>query len=158
MSAPERELIPNTGRPHFVREQVVSEQPFYSKKRRKQSVKYRRPGYALAKYIRMSPRKVRLVLDLIRGKSVREAEDILRFLPRAATEPIAKVLNSAKYNALNNDQMLEDLLYVKEAFADAGPTLKRLLPRARGAANIIKKRTSHITIIVAERSQDGENK
>lgn len=151
MSIAERELIPAVGRPHFVTEQVVVEQPFYSKKRRKQSVKYRRPGYAIAKYIRMSPRKVRLVLDTIRGKDLREAEDILRFLPRAAAEPVAKVLNSAKHNALNNDSMIEDRLYVKEAFADAGPTLKRLLPRARGAANIIKKRTSHITVIVAEK-------
>lgn len=129
---------------------------FRNKKQRKQEVKLRKPGFARAKYIRMSPRKVRLVIDVIRGKSVQDAEDILRFLPRAASEPVAKLLKSAKHNALNNDNMLEDRLYVREAFVDPGPTLKRLLPRARGSANILKKRTSHITIVVAEKdSQRG---
>ena len=129
----------------------ATEQTFRNKKQRKQQQKLRRPGYAVAKYVRMSPRKVRLVVDVIRGKTVRDAEDLLRFIPRAASEPIAKVLNSAKHNALHNDEMLEDRLYVKEAYVDAGPTLKRLIPRARGSANILKKRTSHITIIVAEK-------
>ncbi|WP_081909023.1 50S ribosomal protein L22 [Deinococcus sp. YIM 77859] len=128
---------------------------FRNKKQRKQQVKLRRPGYAVAKYVRMSPRKVRLVIDVIRGKSVAEAEDLLRFLPRAASEPVAKVLKSAKSNAIHNDEMLEDRLYVQAAYVDAGPTLKRLLPRARGSANIIKKRTSHITIIVGERAATG---
>ena len=122
-----------------------------NKKQRKQEVKLRKPGFAVAKYVRMSPRKVRLVVDVIRGKSVQDAEDLLRFIPRAASEPVAKVLNSAKANAVHNDEMLEDRLYVKEAYVDVGPTLKRLLPRARGSANIVKKRTSHITIIVAEK-------
>ena len=122
-----------------------------TKKARKQKYVIRRPGYAIAKYVRMSPRKVRLVVDLIRGKSVTEAEAILRFLPRAASEPVAKVLNSAKHNALHNDEMLEDRLVITAAYVDAGPTLKRLIPRARGSANILKKRTSHITIIVAEK-------
>ncbi|MFC6591781.1 50S ribosomal protein L22 [Deinococcus lacus] len=124
---------------------------FRNKKQRKQQVKLRKPGFAIAKYVRMSPRKVRLVIDVIRGKSVSDAEDILRFLPRSASEPVAKVLNSAKANALHNDQMLEDRLVVKEAFVDVGPTLKRLIPRARGSANIIRKRTSHITIVVGEK-------
>ncbi|WP_216327071.1 50S ribosomal protein L22 [Deinococcus aestuarii] len=129
----------------------VSEQTFRNKKERKQQVKLRKPGYAVARYVRMSPRKVRLVVDVIRGKSVAEAEDLLRFIPRAASEPVAKVLKSAKSNAVNNDEMLEDRLVIKAAYVDAGPTLKRLIPRARGSANIIKKRTSHITIIVGER-------
>ena len=129
----------------------VTEQTFRNKKERKQQVKLRRPGYAIAKYVRMSPRKVRLVVDVIRGKSVAEAEDLLRFIPRAASEPVAKVLKSAKSNAVNNDEMLEDRLVIKAAYVDAGPTLKRLIPRARGSANILKKRTSHITIIVGER-------
>lgn len=129
-----------------------AEQPaFRNKKQRKQQVKLRRPGYALAKYVRISPRKVRLVVDVIRGKSVRDAEDLLRFIPRAASEPVSKVLNSAKHNALHNDEMLEDRLFITAAYVDVGPTLKRLIPRARGSANIIKKRTSHITIIVGER-------
>ncbi|AKH18371.1 50S ribosomal protein L22 [Deinococcus soli (ex Cha et al. 2016)] len=111
----------------------------------------RTPGKAIAKYVRISPRKVRLVVDVIRGKSVRDAEDLLRFIPRAASEPVAKVLNSAKHNALHNDNMLEDRLVITAAYVDAGPTLKRLIPRARGSANIIKKRTSHITIVVGEK-------
>lgn len=132
---------------------AAPEQTYRNKKERKQLVKLRRPGYAVAKYVRISPRKVRLVIDLVRGKSVRDAEDLLRFVPRAASEPISKVLNSAKHNALHNDQMLEDRLVITAAYVDAGPTLKRLIPRARGSANIIKKRTSHITIIVGEREQ-----
>ncbi|GBF08220.1 50S ribosomal protein L22, rplV [Deinococcus aerius] len=127
-------------------------QTYRNKKQRKQQVKLRRPGYAVAKYVRMSPRKVRLVVDVIRGKSVAEAEDLLRFIPKSASEPVAKVLKSAKSNAINNDEMLEDRLVVTAAYVDAGPTLKRLIPRARGSANIIKKRTSHITIIVGERA------
>ncbi|WP_027460647.1 50S ribosomal protein L22 [Deinococcus murrayi] len=133
-------------------------QGFRNKKQRKQQVKLRRPGYAVAKYVRMSPRKVRLVVDVIRGKSVAEAEDLLRFIPKSASEPVAKVLKSAKSNAIHNDEMLEDRLFVKAAYVDAGPTLKRLLPRARGSANIIKKRTSHITIIVGERETRRGNK
>lgn len=107
---------------------------------------------AIARYIRISPRKVRLVVDVIRGKSVRDAEDLLRFVPRAASQPVDKVLKSAKANAVNNHNMLEDRLYVSQIFVDAGPTLKRLIPRARGSANIIKKRTSHITVILEERA------
>ena len=130
---------------------AVTEPTFRNKKQRKQQVKLRRPGYAVARYVRMSPRKVRLVVDVIRGKSVADAEDLLRFLPKSASEPVAKVLKSAKSNAINNDEMLEDRLVITAAYVDAGPTLKRLIPRARGSANIIKKRTSHITIIVGER-------
>ena len=74
---------------------AAPEQTYRNKKERKQLVKLRRPGYAVAKYVRISPRKVRLVVDVIRGKSVRDAEDLLRFIPRAASEPISKVLNSA---------------------------------------------------------------
>ena len=134
------------------------EPTFRNKKQRKQQVKLRRPGYAVAKYVRMSPRKVRLVVDVIRGKSVAEAEDLLRFIPKSASEPVAKVLKSAKSNAVNNDEMLEDRLVVTAAYVDAGPTLKRLIPRARGSANIIKKRTSHITIIVGERAATGRGR
>jgi len=108
-------------------------------------------GRATAKYVRVAPRKARLVVDTIRGKSVKEAEDILRFLPRGATEPVGKVLNSAKSNAINNFDLIEDRLFVSATFINEGPSLKRVLPRARGRGDIIKKRTSHITIIVEER-------
>jgi large subunit ribosomal protein L22 len=107
---------------------------------------------AVAKYIRLSPRKVRLVADLIRGKSAEEADQILKFTNRRAAVPVRKVLKSAVANAVNNHDLLEDQLVVKAAYVDEGPTLKRVLPRARGRADIIKKRTSHITIIVEEKN------
>ena len=122
-----------------------------TKKQRRQQDKKRRPGTAVAKYIRIAPRKVRLVVDVIRGRDVKEAEDLLRFLPRGASEPVGKVLNSAKANAVNNDDMLEDRLFVAQVFVDAGPTLKRILPRARGRGDTMKKRSSHITIVLEER-------
>ncbi|MCL2122217.1 MAG: 50S ribosomal protein L22 [Clostridiales bacterium] len=106
---------------------------------------------ASAKYVRISPRKARAVIDLIRGKALREAEAILKFTVHKATEPIGKVLKSAAANAEHNFEMDKDLLYVKEAYVDGGPVLKRVMPRAQGRADIIKKRTSHITIIVGEK-------
>lgn len=106
---------------------------------------------AIARYIRISPRKVRLVVDLIRGKSLEEARAILRYLNKRAALPVAKVLESAAANAVNNHDMLEDRLFVKAAYVDEGPALKRVLPRARGRADIIKKRTSHITIVLGEK-------
>ncbi len=107
---------------------------------------------ATAKYIRMSSRKVKAVLDLIRGKSVDEAQAILLNTRRAAVEPIMKLLNSAIANAENNLEMSRDTLYVAEAFANQGPTLKRIRPRAQGRATRIRKRTSHITIILDEKN------
>ena len=106
---------------------------------------------ATARYVRMSPRKVRLVVDLIRGKKASEADEILRYLNKRAARPVRKVLKSAIANAVNNHDMLEDSLYIKAAWVDEGPSLKRILPRARGRADIIKKRTSHITIVLEER-------
>ena len=105
---------------------------------------------AIARYIRMSPRKVRAVIDLIRGKTVNEALAILANTPRAATKPVMKVLKSAIANAENNMNMSQDNLYVAEIYADHGPTLKRIRPRARGMAYIIRKRTSHITVVLDE--------
>ncbi len=105
---------------------------------------------ARAKYIRIAPRKVRLVVDLIRGKSVNEAFAILRFTPRGASPVVEKVLKSAVANAENNHNMDVSKLFVKEVFVDPGPTLKRFHPRAQGRAYSIMKRTSHITVVVAE--------
>src|SRR5699024_8717092 len=107
---------------------------------------------ATAKYIRMSPRKVKAVIDLIRTKSVGEAEAILANTPRIATEPVLKVLNSAAANAENNLGMDRENLYVAEVYANQGPTLKRFRPRAQGRAARINKRTSHITIILDEKN------
>ena len=107
----------------------------------------RRPR-AIARYVRISSRKVKVVIDLIRGKSVREAQAILMYTPKAASPVVEKLLNSALANAENNLDMSGDTLYVAEVFANQGPTLKRFRPRAQGRASSIRKRTSHITIIL----------
>lgn len=106
---------------------------------------------AVARDIRVSPQKVRLVLETIRGKSFNDAVAILRYLPQKGARPVAKVLRSAAANAENNFNMDPELLVVAGAFADAGRTLKRWRPRARGRVNQILKRSSHITVTVAER-------
>ena len=106
---------------------------------------------ATAKFIRRSPRKVRLVLDAVRGKSVDEAVAILRFLPHGGAKEVLAVVRSAAANAENNFQMAPEDLYIKRIFADEGPTFKRFRPRARGMASPILKRTSHLTVIVEER-------
>lgn len=109
---------------------------------------------AHARYIRQSPYKVRRVLDLIRGLPVEEADQILTFTARAASEPIRKVLRSAVANAEHNHALDADELFVAEAYADEGPTLRRYRPRARGRATRIRKRTCHITVVVAEEIDD----
>jgi len=106
---------------------------------------------ATAKRVRLTPRKVRLVLDLIRGKDIKEAQAILKFTPRAASGEIAKVLKSAVANATNNHNLVEDKLYVKACWADEARTLKRWMPRAKGSASQILKRSSHITVVVDEK-------
>jgi large subunit ribosomal protein L22 len=103
---------------------------------------------AVLRYARISPRKVRPVIDQIRGKSVTEAEAILMYSPRGAGDMLAKLVKSAAANAENNLDMDRDSLYVAEIFADQGPTLKRWRPRAYGRATSILKRTSHITVIL----------
>ena len=107
--------------------------------------------HATAKYIRISSRKVKIVIDLIRGKDVTEAEAILMYTPKAASEPTLRLLRSAIANAENNLDMSRDTLYVAEVFANQGPTLRRYRPRSRGSASRIRKRTSHITIILDEK-------
>lgn len=106
---------------------------------------------AIARYIRITPRKVRQVIDLIRGKSVGEALTLLRFTPKGASEVIAKVVKSAAANAEHNYSMNLDALVVAEAMVDPGPTLKRIMPRPHGRANRMLKRTSHITIVLKEK-------
>ncbi len=109
---------------------------------------------ARTRYIRQSPYKVRRVLDLVRGLPVEEAEHVLRLTNRAASEPIAKTLRSAVANAEHNFALDADDLVVAEAYADEGPTLKRYKPRARGRATRIRKRTSHITIVVSDGNEE----
>ena len=108
---------------------------------------------AIARYVRISSRKVKIVVDLIRGKSVREAEAILRYTPKAATEPVLKLLNSAVANAENNVELNRDDLYVAEVYANQGPTLMRYRARAHGRASRIRKRTSHITIVLDQQAK-----
>lgn len=106
---------------------------------------------AVARHVRMSPRKVRRVVDMVRGKSVDEALTILKYVPQIAAEPVSKVIASAAANAENNLDLTRDDLYIAQAFVDAGPSLKRVLPRMRGMADRVLKRTSHITVVVRER-------
>ena len=106
---------------------------------------------AFAKYIRISPRKVNIVCELIRGKNVKEAAAILANVPKAACEPLSKLLKSAAANAENNHGMDPEKLYVSETFATPGPIIKRMMPRAQGRGYRINKRTSHITLVVKER-------
>ncbi len=108
---------------------------------------------AVAKYVRVTPQKARQVVDLIRGKRVDEAINMLKFCPKAVAEKITKVVNSAKANAEIN-LGLGGSLYVSEAYVDEGPTLKRFRPRAMGRASRINKRTSHITIVVTEQGEE----
>jgi large subunit ribosomal protein L22 len=106
---------------------------------------------AVARYVHMSPTKARRVIDLVRGKSVAEALDILRWAPQEASDPVAKVIASAAANAQNNSGLDPATLVVATVYADGGPTAKRIRPRAQGRAFRIRKRTSHITVIVESR-------
>ena len=106
---------------------------------------------AEAKYIRIAPRKVKIVCDLIRGKDVKTAQGILAQTPKAASEVLGKLLKSAAANAENNHEMDPDNLYVAETYATGGPILKRGMPRAHGRMYRINKRTSHITLVVKEK-------
>ncbi len=109
---------------------------------------------AIGKYLRISPRKVRLVIDQIRGKGAEEAAAILKFTPKRASAYILKVLSSAQANAIHNYELSADELYVAEIYVDEGPTLKRFRPRARGVASKIRKRSSHITVVLREREEE----
>ena len=114
------------------------------------NAKVRKPQ-AHAKYVRISPRKVKIVIDLIRGKDVDEALAILQYTPKAASPLVAKVLNSAIANAVNNQEMDRSDLYIAEIYANPGPTLKRYVARSRGSASPMLKRTSHISVVLDQK-------
>lgn len=115
-----------------------------------------RPGaYAIAKHVRMSPTKVRRVIDLVRGMSARDALTTLKFAPQAASEPVYKVVASAMANAESSEGLRQDDLYISQAFVDEGVTLRRIRPRAKGSASRILKRASHITVVVEPRESKG---
>ncbi|GAA1707374.1 50S ribosomal protein L22 [Propioniferax innocua] len=117
----------------------------------------RRGSYAIARHVRISPLKVRRVVDLVRGLDVTEALDILKFAPQGAAEPVAKVVASAAANAENTDDLRINDLYISQAFVDEGVTMRRIRPRAKGSASRIMKRGSHITVVV-ESKTDAQNK
>ena len=117
----------------------------------KQETPERNEAKAIARYVRISPRKVKIVADLIRNKDVDEALAIVKFTPKASSEILEKLLKSAIANAENNHGMKHENLYVSEIFANQGPTLKRIRPAAKGSAVRIRKRTSHITIVLKEK-------
>jgi len=108
------------------------------------------PVVAKLKYLRIAPRKVRLVADLIRGKSVEQAQTFLRFTVKKANEPVLKLLKSAIASARNNFQLEESNLYIRKISVDEGPKYKRHMPRARGQAYEIQKKTSHVTLWLDE--------
>jgi large subunit ribosomal protein L22 len=109
-------------------------------------------GRAIAKNIRVAPRKVSVVVNLIKGKQIDEAYAILRYTPKAASPVLEKLLKSAEANAVNNNNLSRDALYVADCYANPGPVLKRIIPRARGSASRIHKRTSHVTVVLKERN------
>ena len=111
---------------------------------------------AIAKTVRIAPRKVRLILDLVRGKEVGEAISILKLTNKRSSPVVEKLVKSAVANAEHNYDMDIDNLYISEIFADEGPTMKRFRPRAQGRATKINKRTSHITVIVEEYAKEAE--
>ena len=116
---------------------------------------YRLPenaALAQARYVRTAPMKARRVIDTIRGMKAEDALDALRFAPQSASEPVQKVLASAIANAEHNKRLDRGSLWVREAYVDDGPTLKRFRPRAQGRAYRIRKRTSHITVVVEARA------
>ena len=112
----------------------------------------RNEGRAVAKYVRVAPRKINVVVDLIKGKPIDEAYAILKYTPKAASPILEKLLKSAEANAVNNNNLSRDALYVADCYANQGPVLKRIIPRARGSASRIYKRTSHITVVLKEKN------
>lgn len=114
-----------------------------------------RPGsYAIARHVRMSPTKVRRVVDLVRGMDVKDALVTLQFAPQAASEPVYKVVASAAANAENTESLRLDDLYISQAFVDEGVTMRRIRPRAKGSASRILKRAAHITVVVEPRQDE----
>lgn len=126
-----------------------------TKKKAEKAVEATPAGNALAtaKYVRISARKMRLVADMVRGKGLAEARSILAFSPRAAAKVVDKTIASAAANAENNHDLSSDELFVRSIYVNEGPTFKRFRPRAQGRAFRIRKRTSHLTVELAERKE-----
>jgi large subunit ribosomal protein L22 len=108
-------------------------------------------GRAIAKNVRIAPRKVNVVVNLIKGKQIDEAYAILKYTPKGASPVLEKLLKSAEANAVNNNSLSRDALFVADCFANQGPVMKRIIPKARGSAARIHKRTSHVTVVLKEK-------
>jgi large subunit ribosomal protein L22 len=134
----------------------VKRSVFHRVRKEKEAQESKIEARAVARYIRISPRKARSVINAIKGKDVNEAFAILTFSPKKAARIVYKVLQSAVANAVNNFGLNEDNLYVAEAYVNDGPRLKRVWPRGRGRADIIQHRYSHITVIVRDREKEKE--
>jgi large subunit ribosomal protein L22 len=109
---------------------------------------------AYLRYLRITPRKTRMIVDMVRGKKISEAETLLKFALRRPKDPILKLLRSAVANAKHNFNLEKEKLFVKEIRVDSGPILKRYMPRARGMASMIRKRTSHISVVLSTEAGD----
>ena len=122
---------------------------------RRQALLGDRPGsYAIARHVRMSPTKVRRVVDVVRGLAVTDALAVLKFAPQAASDPVYKVVASAAANAEQTENLRSEQLYISQAFVDEGVTLRRIRPRAKGSASRILKRASHITVVVEPKAKE----
>jgi ribosomal protein L22 len=143
---PEAEEKPRRGRRRSSETSAPAKEPVHKKSPAPRAADGTVVVRAQAKYVRHAPRKARLVVDHIRGKSVDDARAILRHTPRAAAVDVLKLLDSAVANAENNHELVADDLIIHKAYVDEGPTLKRYRPRALGRATRIRKRTSHMTI------------
>ncbi|HOA88601.1 50S ribosomal protein L22 [Propioniciclava tarda] len=122
---------------------------------RRQALLGDRPGsYAIARHVRMSPTKVRRVVDVVRGLDVTEALAVLKFAPQAASAPVYKVVASAAANAEQTENLRSEQLYISAAYVDEGVTLRRIRPRAKGSASRILKRASHITVVVEPKAKE----
>ncbi len=144
-----KELLEQYAKPHSKSKKLK----ILTKKERKVLGIGKDQGKAIVKHVRVSVRKAQLVIDLIRNKEIDEAYAILKYMPRNASEILYKLLKSAEANAVNNNQLNREMLFVSEIFAEQGPTLKRIMPRAQGRAFRIRKRTSHITLVLKERAK-----
>lgn len=142
------ELLEKYGKQHRKSHKL----PILTKKEKKVLGIGKDEGRAIAMHARVSSRKAKLVLDIIRNKGIDEATAILTYSPRNASEILIKLLKSAEANAVNNNGLNRDMLFVAEAYAEQGPTMKRVMPRAQGRAFHIRKRTSHLTLVLKERA------
>lgn len=140
-----------------IKREGLKRSKFYAKKKETLAAMPKYEAKAVAKFVRISPRKARSVVNSIRGKNVSEAFNLLEFSPKKAARIVRNVLKSAVANATNNYGLSEDNLYVSSCYVTDGPRMKRVWPRGRGRADIIQKRMSHVTVVVRDREKEKES-